>query len=162
MTNLDYIKNKFYDKTTIINQLNIWRSENKKIVFTNGCFDILHKGHIEYLSKSKDFGDILIVGLNSDNSVKRLKGEERPINHQNSRSFILSALLFVDAVIYFDEDTPLNLIEIINPDVLVKGGDYKKEDIIGYDFVIEIGGEVKIIDLIEGYSTTNIIKKSRN
>jgi len=162
MTNLDYIKNKFYDKTTIINQLNIWRSENKKIVFTNGCFDILHKGHIEYLSKSKDFGDILIVGLNSDNSVKRLKGEERPINHQNSRSFILSALLFVDAVIYFDEDTPLNLIEIINPDVLVKGGDYKKEDIVGYDFIIERGGIVKTIDLVKGYSTTNIIKKSRN
>jgi len=161
MTNIDYIKTKFYDDITINKQLNIWRLENKKIVFTNGCFDILHKGHVEYLSKSKDLGDILIVGLNSDNSVKRLKGETRPINNQNSRAFILSALLFVDAVIYFDEDTPLNLIENIKPDVLVKGGDYKKEDIVGYDFVIERGGEVKIIDLVKGYSTTNIIKKSR-
>ena len=162
MKNLDYIKNKFYDNITIIEQLNIWRSENKKIVFTNGCFDILHKGHVEYLSKSKDFGDILIVGLNSDSSVNRLKGETRPINNQNSRAFILSALLFVDAVIYFDEDTPLNLIENIKPDVLVKGGDYKKEDIVGYDFVVEIGGEVKTIDFVKGYSTTNIINKSKN
>jgi rfaE bifunctional protein nucleotidyltransferase chain/domain len=162
MTNLDYIKSKFYNKESIINQLNIWSSENKKIIFTNGCFDILHKGHVEYLAKSKDLGDILIIGLNSDKSVKKLKGESRPINNQNSRSLLLSSLLFVDAVICFDEDTPLNLIEIIKPDILVKGGDYKKEDIIGYDFVIEIGGEVKIIDLIEGYSTTNIIKKSRN
>lgn len=162
MKNLDYIKTKFYDTTTIKEQLKIWRLENKKIVFTNGCFDILHKGHVEYLSTSKDLGDILIVGLNSDSSVKKLKGEERPINNQNSRAVILSALLFVDAVIYFDEDTPLNLIKSIKPDVLVKGGDYKKEDIVGYDFVTERGGEVKTIDLVKGYSTTNIIKKSRN
>ena len=162
MTNLDYIKSKFYNKESIINQLNIWSSANKKIIFTNGCFDILHKGHVEYLAKSKDLGDILIIGLNSDKSVKKLKGESRPINNQNSRALLLSSLLFVDAVICFDEDTPLNLIEIIKPDILVKGGDYEKEDIIGYDFVIEIGGEVKIIDLVEGYSTTNIIKKSRN
>jgi len=160
MTNIDYITTKFYDNNTINKQLNIWKSENKKIVFTNGCFDLLHRGHVEYLSKAKDLGDILIVGLNTDNSVKRLKGELRPINNQNSRAFILSALLFVDAVIYFDDYTPLELIEHIKPDVLVKGCDYKKEDIVGYDFVIEIGGEVKTIDLTKGYSTTNIIKKA--
>lgn len=160
MTNLEYITSKFYDNKSISKQLNIWKLENKKIIFTNGCFDILHRGHVEYLSQAKDFGDILIIGLNTDNSVKRLKGESRPLNNQNSRAFILSALLFVDAVIYFDDDTPLELIKQINPDILVKGGDYKKEDIVGYDYIINNGGDVKTIDLTKGYSTTNIIKKA--
>lgn len=160
MNTQEHIISKIYDNTTINNQLKIWKSDNKKIIFTNGCFDILHRGHIDYLSKAKDLGDILIIGINTDNSVKRLKGSNRPINDEQSRAYILSALLFVDAVIYFDEDTPLELIKHINPDVLVKGGDYIKEDIVGYDFIINNGNEVKIIDLTKGYSTTNIIKKA--
>ena len=136
-----------------------WKSENKKIIFTNGCFDILHKGHVEYLEKAKELGDILIVGLNSDLSVKRLKGESRPINDQISRAKIIASLFFVDAVIIFNDDTPLKLIKNILPNILVKGGDYIIEDIVGYDIVKNNGGKTITIDLTKGYSTTNIINK---
>ncbi|MDD4141572.1 MAG: D-glycero-beta-D-manno-heptose 1-phosphate adenylyltransferase [Bacteroidales bacterium] len=131
--------------------------KGKKVVFTNGCFDILHVGHVEYLSKAKTLGEVLVVGLNSDASVKRLKGDDRPINNQNARATVLLALRCVDYVVFFDEDTPQKLIEAINPDVLVKGGDYRREDIVGADFVENNGGKVVIVPLVKGYSTTNII-----
>lgn len=133
----------------------------KKVVFTNGCFDILHRGHLEYLQAAADLGDILVVGLNSDASVKRLKGENRPINNQNDRAFALASLVFVDAVIIFDEDTPLELIQRVKPNVLVKGGDYSIGNIVGADFVKNIGGEVQVIPFVDGYSTTQIIDKMK-
>jgi len=160
MESLEVVKNKIYDWSSIKTQVGIWKSENKKIVFTNGCFDILHLGHITYLSKSKDLGDILVVGVNSDISSYWLtKGPNRPINNQNSRALLLSSLFFVDAVILFSEETPLELIKTVKPDILVKGKDYKEEDIVGYEFIKSIGGEIKTIDIINGYSTSNIIDK---
>lgn len=133
----------------------------KKVVFTNGCFDILHRGHLEYLQAAADLGDILVVGLNSDASVKRLKGENRPINNQNDRAFALASLVFVDAVIIFDEDTPLELIQRVKPNVLVKGGDYTVDSIVGADFVKGLGGDVQVIPFVDGYSTTHIIDKMK-
>lgn len=131
----------------------------KTVVFTNGCFDILHLGHIEYLAKARDLGDLLIVGLNSDQSVRRLKGESRPINPQHARATLLAALEPVDFVVIFEEDTPLQLIQQIAPHVLVKGGDYTVSDIVGADVVTNNGGIVKIIPLTEGFSTTNTLKQ---
>lgn len=131
----------------------------KKISFTNGVFDILHPGHIFSLSQAAKEADYLVVGINSDNSVKRLKGTGRPINNQDSRALLVAALLMVDAVIIFDEDTPLELITAIGPDVLVKGGDYTLEQIVGAKEVIATGGRVVINPIIEGYSTTRIIEK---
>jgi rfaE bifunctional protein nucleotidyltransferase chain/domain len=157
------IQDKVYlNELTLQDDLKYWNTCNKKIVFTNGCFDILHRGHIEYLIRAKELGDILIVGLNSNNSVKKLKGDNRPINDQMSRALILASLMFVDAVVIFDEETPLNLIKMVNPDILVKGGDYEKEDIVGYDFVKENGGEIITTNLVPGFSTTDIIKKASN
>jgi rfaE bifunctional protein nucleotidyltransferase chain/domain len=138
---------------------NSLREQNKKIVFTNGCFDILHRGHIEYLTKAKEFGDVLIVGLNSDTSVQRLKGKDRPINSESDRARILDALKPVDYVVIFEEDTPLRLIQMVKPDVLVKGGDYKVEEIVGSEYVMSYGGKVEIIPFVEGKSTTKIIQK---
>ncbi|HXD92429.1 MAG TPA: D-glycero-beta-D-manno-heptose 1-phosphate adenylyltransferase [Bacteroidia bacterium] len=133
---------------------------NQKIIFTNGCFDILHQGHVEYLSKAKDFGNKLIIGLNTDASVKRQnKSPERPINNEQSRAFILAALGIVDAVVLFDENTPYDLIKAVQPDVLVKGADYKAEEIVGYDIVKARGGEVVTIELTQGFSTTALINK---
>ena len=142
-----------------INFLKKIKEENKKIVFTNGCFDILHVGHVRYLSKAKKLGNILIVGLNSDQSVKKLKGDNRPINIFEDRAMLLSSLRFVDLVIMFEEKTPENLIKKIKPDILVKGGDYNIEDIVGYKTVIENGGEVKVLRFHEGYSSSNYINK---
>jgi D-glycero-beta-D-manno-heptose 1-phosphate adenylyltransferase len=136
-----------------------WNFQNKKIVFTNGCFDILHRGHIIYLAKAASYGDIMIIGLNSDDSVKRIKGPSRPVQDEESRAIILASLHFVSYVILFDEDTPYNLIRKVQPDVLVKGADYKPEDIVGYDIVTAKGGQVVTIDIVAGYSTTNVIKK---
>jgi glycerol-3-phosphate cytidylyltransferase len=131
----------------------------KSIVFTNGCFDIIHPGHTKYLSDSKRLGDILVVGLNSDNSVKRLKGESRPINNEIDRGEVLSALKSVDFVSVFDEDTPLELITTIIPDIITKGGDYNPDTIVGAEFVVKNGGKVVIINYVEGKSTTSIINK---
>ena len=142
-----------------INFLKKIREDNKKIVFTNGCFDILHVGHVRYLSKAKKLGNILIVGLNSDKSVKKLKGDNRPINIFEDRATLLASLRFVDLVIIFEEKTPENLIKKIKPDILVKGGDYNIEDIVGYKTVIENGGEVKVLRFHEGYSSSNYINK---
>ena len=142
-----------------LNAINNLKSEKKKIVFTNGCFDLLHVGHIRYLSNAKKLGDFLIVGLNSDESVKILKGQNRPINKFEDRAMLLSALRSVDLVIMFGEQTPENLINKVVPDVLVKGGDYDIEDIAGYHTVIKNGGKVRTLDFYKGYSSTNYIKK---
>lgn len=135
------------------------KKSGKKIVFTNGCFDILHKGHISYLYSAKELGDILIIGLNSDSSIKRIKGDKRPILSEDERSFILSALEMVDYVVIFDEDTPYELIKLIKPDILVKGGDWDVEKIVGKDIVESYNGKVLNIPYVEGKSTTNIIER---
>ena len=140
-------------------QVKEWKSEGKKVVFTNGVFDLVHIGHLTYLSKAAELGDKLIIGLNSDSSVKRLKGESRPINDQNSRAALLASFFFVDAVVLFEEDTPLNLISTLLPDVLIKGADYSIENIVGAKEVIANGGEVKTITFVDGYSSTSIIQK---
>lgn len=157
------IYNKILLQESVIRRINIWRMFNKKIVFTNGCFDILHQGHIDYLSKARDFGNILIVGLNTDDSVKRLnKSPERPINKEQARAFVLASSVLVDAVVLFNEDTPYELIKAVQPDVLVKGADYRAEEIVGYDIVKARGGEVVTIELTEGFSTTELIKRIKS
>ncbi|PVX52085.1 rfaE bifunctional protein nucleotidyltransferase chain/domain [Balneicella halophila] len=138
-----------------------WKSNDKKIVFTNGCFDILHQGHVVYLAKAASLGDKLIVGLNTDASVKRLKGENRPLNGERERAIILAALGFVDLVVFFEDDTPYELIKELKPNILTKGADYNPKNIVGYDIVMENGGSVETIALEEGFSTTNIIEKIR-
>lgn len=135
----------------------MWRAAGKKIVFTNGCFDILHHGHLQLIAAAADLGNILIVGVNSDDSVKRLKGDDRPIYHEQDRLFQLASLLCVDAVSLFDEDTPESLIKTIQPDVLVKGGDYTINNIAGADYVQSYEGTVQIIPFVEGYSTSSVI-----
>lgn len=157
MTTLDVTQNKIFDRSALGNRLAMWRLLSNKIVFTNGCFDILHRGHIEYLSQARDKGNMLVIGLNSDASVKRLKGEGRPVQDEASRALVLASLRFVDAVILFDEDTPLDLIKFVEPDVLVKGGDYTEETIVGAAEVKARGGEVVVIPLVEGYSTSSIL-----
>ncbi len=161
MKNPEIINNKIYTTEALKRQLAVWRFLEKKIVFTNGCFDILHLGHIDYLSKAKDLGNILIVGVNSDDSVRRIKGKSRPITDETSRSTIIASLHFVDAVVLFDEDTPYELIKLVRPDVLVKGSDYKPEEIVGYDIVTAKGGEIITVDFLPGYSTTAIEKRIR-
>lgn len=140
-------------------QVQQWKTQGKKIAFTNGCFDLLHLGHVDYLEKARALGDKLILGLNSDSSVSRFKGQNRPIQNQNSRARVLAALQFVDLVVFFNEDTPLNLITEIQPDILVKGSDYLAENIVGADVVKRNGGVVKTIDFIPGYSTSKIVEK---
>ena len=162
MSKLDLLKNKIVTAEQITLLLNGWRLQNQKIVFTNGCFDLLHLGHIDYLAKAADLGYKLIVGLNSDRSVSGLKGAGRPITNEQSRAGILAALFFVDAVILFDEQTPVNLITKIKPDVLVKGADYSIDQIVGADIVFQNGGEVKTIAYLPGYSTTAIEEKIKN
>lgn len=163
MSTLESVKAKILSGEELEHALARWKFFKKKIVFTNGVFDILHLGHIEYLSRAADMGDVLIIGLNSDDSVKRLKkGNNRPLNDQQQRAVILASLSFVNAVVIFDEDTPVNLIAKVQPDVLVKGGDYKPGEVAGADLVRARGGEVKIIELTPGYSTTEIEKKIRN
>ena len=159
MTHLEIINSKIYTQATIIHQLSIWRFKDRKVVFTNGCFDILHRGHIDYLSKAADLGQVLIVGVNSDSSTRNLKGPFRPINDEYSRAMILASLHFTDAVILFDEPTPYNLIKFIQPDILVKGADYKIEDIAGSDIVLAKGGQVITIELLQGFSTSSIEAK---
>ncbi len=153
---------KLFNVEELKSQLNRWTLIGKKIVFTNGVFDILHQGHIQILSEAATYADILIVGVNADSSVKRLKGNDRPVNGENSRAIILSALVMVDAVIIFEEDTPLELIKLIKPNVLVKGGDYTVDTIVGAKEVLANKGEVKIIPLKEGFSTTGIIEKMKS
>ncbi len=155
------VKDKIFLREDLVRQVYRWRMQNKKIVFTNGCFDILHKGHLELLSKAAELGQILIIGLNADESVKRLKGIDRPVNDEKFRTEMMAGLVLVDAVTLFEEDTPQELIESIIPDIIVKGGDYEPENVVGAETVIKNGGEVIIIPLVKGYSTTGIIAKIR-
>ena len=161
MRSVNSIPDKIYTAEALQQQLKRWRLQNKKIVFTNGVFDILHEGHITSLCEAAVEGNILIVGVNADASVKRLKGESRPVNNENSRALLLAALLMTDAIIIFEEDTPLNLINTVLPDVLVKGGDYTLEQIVGAKEVIASGGRVKIVPVLEGFSTTGLIEKMK-
>jgi rfaE bifunctional protein nucleotidyltransferase chain/domain len=161
MTTLNKIKSKILDADALKKQLAVWRFQSKKIVFTNGCFDLLHLGHIDYLSKAADEGDILVVGVNTDASTSKLKGPHRPINNETQRSMILASLSFVDVVILFNEDTPHELIQIVQPDVLIKGADYAIKDIVGADIVQAKGGIVKTIEFLAGYSTTLTEEKIR-
>jgi len=142
---------------SLVEERQEWKDQ--KVVFTNGCFDILHLGHVDYLEKAAAKGDKLIVALNTDASVSKLKGPKRPVNNEMARARIMAALSFVDAVIFFSEDTPFSLIKQLKPDVLVKGSDYKISNIVGADIVMENGGKVETIELVDGYSTTNIINK---
>jgi D-beta-D-heptose 7-phosphate kinase/D-beta-D-heptose 1-phosphate adenosyltransferase len=162
MNSTQNIPNKIFNIESLERQVKRWKLLSKKISFTNGVFDLLHKGHIASLTQAASFGEILVVGINSDDSVKKLKGPTRPINDEETRSIILSNLLMVDAVIIFNEDTPINLIKTIMPDVLVKGGDYTIEQIVGAKEVIENGGQVIIADIIDGISTTNTISKMKH
>lgn len=150
------------DSDDLSKRLAYWNFKDYKIVFTNGCFDILHQGHIDYLAKAAGLGDVLLVGLNADDSVRRIKGASRPVQNQESRAMILAALQFVSAVVLFDEDTPYQLIQAVQPDFLVKGSDYKAQDIVGYDVVAAKGGEVVTIDFLEGHSTTGIIQRIKD
>jgi len=157
----EIIPAKIQTRDQLVKSVARWRFLGKTISFTNGCFDILHSGHIASLSDAAKEGDILIVGLNTDASTKRLKGDERPVNNENSRALLLASLAITDAVTLFDEDTPLELIKAIMPDVIVKGGDYTLDQMIGAKEVMANGGRVVINPIVEGYSTTGIIEKIR-
>ena len=162
MSHLKKINNKIFSDEKIIRQVDIWKNYGEKIVFTNGCFDIMHRGHIELLARTADLGDKLIVGLNSDISIQQIKGEGRPIIKEDSRATLLAALDFIDAIVLFSEETPLDLITTLKPDILAKGGDYKIDTIVGHEIVKENGGEVVLIPFINGFSSTNIINKIKN
>ncbi len=158
MPHLQALQHKITTKEELLKTITARRIYGHKIVFTNGCFDILHPGHIRYLSAAKDQGDFLVIGLNSDDSVSRLKGPNRPIQQEDVRAELMAALHVVDAVVIFNEDTPLELISYLKPDVLVKGGDYTIETIVGADVVQQNGGKVEVIPFEEGFSTTNLIE----
>lgn len=163
MTPSDIIKSKIFTEASAFNELlTRWKQAGESVVFTNGCFDLVHRGHVDSLAKAAELGDRLIVGLNSDTSVKILKGENRPLIDQQSRAILLASLLMVDAVILFDEETPYELIRSIGPDVLVKGNEYQVEEIAGFDIVLASGGRVERIELTEGFSTTDLIQKIKN
>lgn len=161
MKSVGSIPNKIYNLDQLMPQLNRWRLLNKTIVFTNGVFDIMHEGHVASLGEAALYGHILIVGINSDASVKRLKGDSRPIYNEGSRSLLMASMVMVDAVIIFEEDTPLDLIKAIMPDVLVKGGDYTLDQIVGSKEVLAYGGEVKRVPILDGFSTTGVIEKMK-
>jgi D-glycero-beta-D-manno-heptose 1-phosphate adenylyltransferase len=168
MGKFEQVKHKVASAEEMKERILEWKNSGEKVVFTNGCFDILHEGHVTYLAKAADFGSKLIIAINTDASVKRQgKGEERPINPESSRALILASLGFVDGVVFFDEDTPVSVIELLKPDVLVKGADYDADEqdpsgkkyIVGRETILANGGEVKTVALVEGFSTTNIVKK---
>ncbi len=162
MSHLNKINSKIFSLDDLKNQVNAWKQAGEEVVFTNGCFDIIHRGHIEVLAQTADLGDRLIIGLNSDTSIQKLKGEDRPIIDEQARSILLAALNFVDAVILFPEDTPINLISTLLPDVLAKGGDYEIETIVGHEIVQNNGGKVKLVPFVDGFSSTTIIEKIKN
>ncbi len=162
MDNLTRLRQKICTLEELLRRTQVWRAAGERIVFTNGCFDLLHYGHICYLAQARDLGERLVVGLNSSDSVRRLKGPRRPINDEATRAHVLAAMQVVDAVVIFDEDTPLRLIEAFIPDVLVKGGDWKPEQISGAPVVLAHGGRVLSLPFVEGYSTTLIERKIRS
>jgi rfaE bifunctional protein nucleotidyltransferase chain/domain len=153
---------KIFSREELIRQVQAWKQAGERLVFTNGCFDILHLGHVDYLEKARALGDKLIVGVNTDASVSRLKGPSRPLQDEMSRARIMASLLFTDAIVLFDEETPYTLIKSVVPDILVKGDDYAAENIVGFDIVIQNGGEVKTIALVKGYSTSNVVAKIKD
>ena len=156
------ITHKILSGDSLDEKLQEWRSTGKKIVFTNGCFDLLHAGHLSYLAEAAALGDVLIIGLNSDTSVQVLKGPSRPVNPEQSRAIMLASMFFVSAVVLFSEQTPLNIIKHIKPNVLVKGGDYEIDQIVGADETLAAGGEVKVLPFLPGFSSTAIIDKIKN
>jgi len=162
MSSCDKVLSKIISCDDFLVHLSSIREKGLSVVFTNGCFDILHKGHVQYLCQASAYGDVLVVGLNSDSSVRKLKGAGRPLQDQESRSAVLASLFFVDYVILFHEDTPLELISKIIPDVLIKGGDYKPDEIAGREVVEKNGGKVITIPFLKGYSTTSIIERLRD
>ena len=153
------IKGKIVSRKNAVGIVREWQEAGKKVVFTNGCFDIVHRGHVDYLLRAADLGDKMVLGLNTDASVSRIKGPKRPLVDEESRAILLAAFEFIDLIVFFDEETPYELIKAVQPNVLVKGSDYKVEDIVGYDIVIGRGGTVETIDFVEGFSTTNLIQK---
>lgn len=159
MSNLEIVRSKIVTVAQARALRAEWRAAGQPVVFTNGCFDIMHRGHVEYLSQAADMGRRLVVGLNTDDSVRRLKGPRRPLQDQATRSLVLAALRFVDAVVAFDQDTPYELIAALVPDILVKGGDYAPEQIVGRDIVLAHGGQVRTVALVEGYSTTAVERR---
>ena len=159
MSHLNKINSKIFSLDDLKNQVNAWKQAGEEVVFTNGCFDIIHRGHIEVLAQTADLGDRLIIGLNSDTSIQKLKGKNRPIIEEQSRAILLASLEFVDAVVIFSEDTPLKLISALLPDVLAKGGDYEIETIVGHEIVQQNGGKVKLVAFVDGFSSTTIIDK---
>jgi D-glycero-beta-D-manno-heptose 1-phosphate adenylyltransferase len=162
MSHLNTIQKKIFLLNELKIQVDSWEKSGKKIVFTNGCFDIVHRGHIEVLANTADLGEKLIIGLNSDSSIKKLKGENRPIVNEKSRALLLASLTFVDAVVLFSEETPINLISTLLPAVLAKGGDYEIETIVGYEVVQNNGGEVILVPFVNGFSSTDIIERIKN
>jgi rfaE bifunctional protein nucleotidyltransferase chain/domain len=159
MKNIQQIQNKIVSRHEAVEIVKRWKSQGEKLVFTNGCFDIVHKGHVFFLAEAHDFGTKLVVGLNTDASVKRLKGEGRPVKEEESRMYTLAAFSCVDLIVLFDEETPYNLINALVPDVLVKGKDYQISEIVGADVVLKHGGVVETIDLQKGFSSTAYITK---
>ncbi len=157
--NEQIIRSKIMSAESLSQQLKSMRTDGGKIVFTNGCFDLVHLGHVDYLSKAAELGDFLVVGLNSDRSVERLKGQGRPLQDELSRAYLLASFFFVDAVVLFNEDTPYELIAKLEPDVLIKGSDYQLTDIVGADLVLARGGSVQTLDFVAGYSTSAIVKR---
>jgi len=159
MTQLESIEQKISSLDALKLLCDAYKEKGKKIVFTNGCFDIVHRGHVEYLSKARDLGDVLVLGLNTDDSVKRIKGPGRPLQDNHTRSLVLASMQFIDHIVLFEQDTPYELIKTLVPDILVKGADYKVSDIVGSDIVLANGGKVIPIELTPGHSSTNIINK---
>ena len=159
MSNYSKIKSKIINQEQLDKLITEWKNTDQKIVFTNGCFDIIHQGHIDYLAKASDLGTKLIIGVNTDRSVSAIKGKHRPIQDEYSRLMILAAMQFIDAVILFDDNTPINLISKVVPNILVKGSDYEAKDIVGYDIVTKNGGKVETLDFLFGYSTSGIEEK---
>ncbi|TNE55394.1 MAG: D-glycero-beta-D-manno-heptose 1-phosphate adenylyltransferase [Bacteroidetes bacterium] len=171
MSRLSYVQQKIVEKDQALRKLAAWKSQGNRVVFTNGCFDILHQGHVTYLAKAAELGDRLVVALNTDDSVRRQnKGPERPLNNEGARALLIAALGFVDLVVFFEEDTPEAMIESLQPDILVKGADYDPEEkdpkakkfIVGSDTVRAHGGEVRVIELEQGYSTTSLVDRLKN
>jgi len=158
MKEVSLVNKKILDRESLVNQSAEWKKQGKRIVITNGCFDILHRGHLQILTDSAAAGDILVVGLNTDASVRKLKGENRPVNEESFRALMMASIQIVDAVTLFEEDTPLQLIRVLEPDVIVKGGDYTIDQIVGGEDVLRRGGEIKIVPIVKGYSTSALIE----
>jgi rfaE bifunctional protein nucleotidyltransferase chain/domain len=159
MSAFKHIQNKVHTRESLRDQIRQWQLQGERVVFTNGCFDLLHYGHLHYLADARDLGHRLVVALNSGASVRRLKGPTRPINDETTRAHLMAGLEVVDAVVFFDEDTPYELIQALQPDVLVKGGDWQPEQIVGADLVLARGGDVRSLPFVDGYSTTKIEQK---